>query len=236
MENDIEKQKIQEQLPESIREILSRYPEMQPIFEEFNEINGYTVPHSINVAECIMDLGMRLGWDRVKLDRLVLAGLFHDLGKKGIASEIIEQAGELTPEQREVVDEHSRVAFERLWQIDQTLAKIIVAHHEFQPRVPNNHRNGNNTNRANDPAMPIAGEGNGSKRNNDKKTHDEAEVLAYIDQFEAQIARRPYRNKANSIDQAADTMKDNGYFSDEIKGHTDLIAAHYRRTGKYETN
>ena len=42
------------------------------------------------------------------------AALLHDLGKAYIPEQIINKAGKLTPEERQIVDEHARIGYEIL--------------------------------------------------------------------------------------------------------------------------
>ena len=52
------------------------------------------------------ELGFSAG-DIAELHTLELAGLFHDIGKIGVPSEIIRKPGPLTPEERQIMNQHT---------------------------------------------------------------------------------------------------------------------------------
>ena len=70
---------------------------------------GYTAEHAVEVARISRLVGMELGLSEEDLEWLVHGALLHDLGKLGVADEILEKPGPLTDEEWKVVKRHPEV-------------------------------------------------------------------------------------------------------------------------------
>jgi diguanylate cyclase (GGDEF)-like protein len=68
--------------------------------------DDYTASHARWITDMSMLVGRELGFDRDCMKRLELGALFHDIGKIGIPSEILQKPGPLTDEEFEIVKEH----------------------------------------------------------------------------------------------------------------------------------
>lgn len=94
--------------------------------------DAYTRRHSARVAEYSVLLAKTLGWDSQRLDQLYSIALLHDIGKIGISDSILNKHSALSPEEREVIKQHTVIGGEILK--DLTLlpnASIgAVSHHE----------------------------------------------------------------------------------------------------------
>lgn len=94
--------------------------------------DAYTKRHSARVAEYSVLLAKALGWDSQRLDQLYSIALLHDIGKIGISDSILNKHAALSPEEREVIKQHTVIGGEILK--DLTLlpnASIgAVSHHE----------------------------------------------------------------------------------------------------------
>ena len=92
----------------------------------------YTHEHSERVSRLAVGLGLRLGLDEDRLERLRLAGLMHDVGKIGVRDDILFKPDELTPEERASIERHPVLAAEILRPIPGAaeIAGIVLAHHE----------------------------------------------------------------------------------------------------------
>jgi diguanylate cyclase (GGDEF)-like protein len=66
----------------------------------------YTSTHARWITDMSLLVGRELDLDRDALKRLELGALFHDIGKIGIPSEILQKPGPLTDEEFEIVKEH----------------------------------------------------------------------------------------------------------------------------------
>ncbi len=70
------------------------------------DYDDYTYTHSVNVALLSMCLGKRIGLSKIMLERLGIAGMFHDLGKVAIPHDLINKPDKLTEEEFDQVREH----------------------------------------------------------------------------------------------------------------------------------
>jgi diguanylate cyclase (GGDEF)-like protein len=85
--------------------------------------------HSRNVAHLVRALGQILGIQGDELELLCEAGLLHDLGKIGVPETILNKPGPLTPEEFDVVREHSRIGYELLAGLGLAPLDLWILHH-----------------------------------------------------------------------------------------------------------
>ena len=69
--------------------------------------DDYTYIHSVNVAILSMCLGKQIGLDHVRLERLGLCGLLHDLGKLEIPKFVLNKRGRLEEKEFDIIKAHS---------------------------------------------------------------------------------------------------------------------------------
>ena len=67
----------------------------------------YTYSHSVNVAILGITIAKAIGLNKSAMLEVGLGGLFHDVGKILVPTEILNKKGPLTPEEREVMKTHS---------------------------------------------------------------------------------------------------------------------------------
>jgi len=89
----------------------------------------YTLNHSVNVSLLAIALGRRLGLSRVELVDLGLAAFFHDLGKIETPLEILNKPGQLTEEERKIMELHPHQGAEKLVQLKEFRRLPISAIH-----------------------------------------------------------------------------------------------------------
>jgi len=77
----------------------------------------YTLNHSVNVSLLAVALGRRLGLSRAELVDLGLAAFFHDLGKIETPLEILNKPGQLTDDERKIMELHPHQGAEKLVQL-----------------------------------------------------------------------------------------------------------------------
>ena len=92
----------------------------------------YTSSHARWITDMSLLVGKELELDRDALKRLELGALFHDIGKIGIPSEILQKPGPLTDEEFEIVKEHPELGEKILAPIDRLadVRPIVRACHE----------------------------------------------------------------------------------------------------------
>ncbi len=71
------------------------------------DYDDYTYCHSVNVSILAMCLGLKIGLSRKSVEILGICGLFHDIGKVDIPSEIIRKPGKLTSSETRIMEKHS---------------------------------------------------------------------------------------------------------------------------------
>lgn len=62
--------------------------------------------HAANTCILSLVMGKRLGMSKYQLSELGLAALFHDIGNTAIPKEILDKPGELTPQERQMMENH----------------------------------------------------------------------------------------------------------------------------------
>jgi HD-GYP domain-containing protein (c-di-GMP phosphodiesterase class II) len=70
------------------------------------EYDEYTFTHSMNVCIISVALGRKLGFSKVQLCDLGMAGLLHDVGKARVPSEILNKTGKLDENEWKAIQEH----------------------------------------------------------------------------------------------------------------------------------
>ena len=92
----------------------------------------YTSSHARWITDMSLLVGRELRLDRDAMKRLELGALFHDIGKIGIPSEILQKPGPLTDEEFEIVKEHPELGEKILAPIERLadVRPIVRACHE----------------------------------------------------------------------------------------------------------
>jgi HD-GYP domain-containing protein (c-di-GMP phosphodiesterase class II) len=92
----------------------------------------YTSSHARWITDMSLLVGRELELDRDAMKRLEFGALFHDIGKIGIPSEILQKPGPLTDEEFEIVKEHPELGEKILEPIDRLadVRPIVRACHE----------------------------------------------------------------------------------------------------------
>ena len=92
----------------------------------------YTSSHARWITDMSLLVGRELRLDRDTMKRLEFGALFHDIGKIGIPSEILQKPGPLTDEEFEIVKEHPELGEKILEPIERLadVRPIVRACHE----------------------------------------------------------------------------------------------------------
>ena len=133
----------------------------------------YTSSHARWISDMALLVGRELELDRDALKRLELGALFHDIGKIGIPSDILQKPGPLTDEEFEIVKAHPELGEKILAPIDRLsdVRPIVRACHERWDG------GGYPDGKAGD-EIPI-----------------EARIVLVCDAFHAMVTDRPYRGR-----------------------------------------
>ncbi|HEX4527672.1 MAG TPA: diguanylate cyclase [Gaiellaceae bacterium] len=135
--------------------------------------DAYTSSHARWITDMSMLVGRELRLDRDALKRLELGALFHDIGKIGIPSEILQKPGPLTEAEFEIVKGHPELGEKILAPIDRLadVRPIVRACHERWDGLGY-------------PDGKAAGE-----------IPVEARIVLVCDAFHAMVTDRPYRGR-----------------------------------------
>jgi diguanylate cyclase (GGDEF)-like protein len=141
----------------------------------------YTSSHARWITEMALLVGRELELDRDALKRLEFGALFHDIGKIGVPSELLQKAGPLTAEEFEIVKQHPELGERILAPIDRLadVRPIVRACHERWDGL------GYPDGKAGDD-IPI-----------------ESRIVLVCDAYHAMVTDRPYRGRlpiAEAID------------------------------------
>jgi putative nucleotidyltransferase with HDIG domain len=92
----------------------------------------YTEGHSKRVAEISTLIAKELKYSDIKIERLHMASLLHDVGKIGIDDSILNKPGKLTYEEYETIKSHPEIGYNILKDIKnlEDIMPIIRSHHE----------------------------------------------------------------------------------------------------------
>lgn len=74
----------------------------------------YTNGHSLRVAVYSREIAKKLKLSKEEQERIYYIALMHDIGKIGIADEILNKPGKLTPEERKIIMSHPAIGGEIL--------------------------------------------------------------------------------------------------------------------------
>jgi HD-GYP domain-containing protein (c-di-GMP phosphodiesterase class II) len=114
---------------------------------DLSAADGYTLQHSVDVAALGLLIGHRLfrqrgyldyrgrrSWERIdmRLVRLGLGLLLHDIGKLAVPTEILNKPGKLTPEEWDIMKTHPLAGVELLRSdlISPLIKAVVRSHHE----------------------------------------------------------------------------------------------------------
>lgn len=133
----------------------------------------YTKGHCDRVANYAVKIAEALGLSREEQKNIRYGSWLHDCGKIGVPEAILNHNGPLSPEQMEVVKNHSRWGADvaRLAQLPDAVINIILYHHE----------------RYDGKGYPLGLKGN--------DIPIEARIVTVADTYDALTSDRPYRNK-----------------------------------------
>ena len=138
--------------------------------------DGYTSEHALEVARLSWLVGMDLGLDEEALEWLVHGALLHDLGKLGVADEILKKPGALlTEEEWAAVKRHPRIGARMIEPLGPLFGAVpVVRHHHERPDGT---------------GYPDGLEG--------EEIPPAARIVAAADAYDVMLRGRPYRPKSS---------------------------------------
>ncbi len=141
-----------------------------------HDFNTFT--HVTNVAGYSVILAERLGLcSGGELEKVAMAAILHDLGKRFIPAEILTKPARLNPEERAIIESHPQRGYEELCErpgLTHDQLMVVYQHHE----------------RIDGTGYPVGIQGD--------DIHPWARMLSVIDVFDAMTGTRPYRRPATA--------------------------------------
>ena len=146
----------------------------------------YTSGHSQRVADISATIAKEVGLSGESVDRIVLAGLVHDIGKIGVTESILNKPERLTNDESRHVQKHPGIGERILAPIadDEEILRLVRSHHE-------RYNGSGYPDGLKDTQIPLG-----------------ARILAIADAYEAMTSERPYRKAMNA--KAASTEIERG--------------------------
>jgi len=154
----------------------------EPIIDQiriFKSEDKDTYKHSLNVGFYSFLIAKWIGLNEYEIEKVVKAGLLHDIGKSKIPSEIINKKGKLNREEFEVIKTHSAKGYEMsadIPNIDEDVRRAILLHHE----------------RVDGSGYPYGLKG--------EEINLFAKILAIADVYDALTSERVYKNKSTPFE------------------------------------
>jgi HD-GYP domain-containing protein (c-di-GMP phosphodiesterase class II) len=100
---------------------------------DIKSMDNYTYAHCVNVAVISIILGISLNLSKKNLTYLCIGALIHDIGKSFIPREILQKPGRLTPEEFEIIKNHSKYGYNflnKFFSLSSHIKLIVLQHHE----------------------------------------------------------------------------------------------------------
>ncbi|WP_448661703.1 HD-GYP domain-containing protein [Sphingomonas sp. CJ20] len=117
----------------SIAEALDRN---RPMLFDVLRLRGrdeYTYYHSVSVGALMVNFAQELRLDEDQVRLMGIAGLFHDIGKTQVSTEILNKPGKLTDEEFDEIREHpgrGHAMLQRLSEVPPIALEVCLHHHE----------------------------------------------------------------------------------------------------------
>lgn len=132
----------------------------------------YTFKHSVDVSTMAMIIAKKYGLDAKSIREIGITGLLHDMGKSKIPNEILNKPAKLTPDEFEVMKQHSAYGYHILKEkneFDNNILLGVLQHHE----------------KLDGTGYPI-----GASKD---KIHIYAKIISVADIYDALVTARPYK-------------------------------------------
>jgi putative nucleotidyltransferase with HDIG domain len=144
-----------------------------------------TYEHSKRLADVTRQLATALGLAPEHVAEVVLAARVHDLGKIGISNDILLKPGSLTPEERQMMQDHPVIGANILASYSAFQGSVDIVRHHHERWDGRGYPDG-----LKGEEIPI-----GSR------------IVTVVDSFDSMTADRPYR-RGISVDDAVARLKD----------------------------
>ncbi|MBW6488097.1 MAG: response regulator [Sulfurimonas sp.] len=185
---------LEQEVSKKTKELQNALIEIQKSEQDIISILGKTAEyrdnetsaHTLRVGEMAALIARKFGWSSEGVELMRLASPMHDIGKVGIADNILLKPGKLDNEEFEIMKQHSVIGYSILSQKETPLlrlaAEIAHSHHEkYNGKGYPNALAGDN--------IPLSGA-----------------IVAVVDVFDALLSERPYK-RAFTLEKTLEIIK-----------------------------
>ncbi len=176
----------------------------------------YTRGHSKRVAMYAAEIAKRMGLSEDEIQNIYYAGLLHDAGKISIPDAVLNKPGKLTPEERELIQNHTVAGGKMLKQLSSIrgIRETALYHHE----------------RYDGKGYPEGLKGDSIPLY--------ARIVGVADSYDAMSSNRVYRRHLNKDDIIEEIQQGSGsqFDPDIVKYMVDMINDGYVNVVKMETS
>jgi putative nucleotidyltransferase with HDIG domain len=148
----------------------------------------FTYGHSIRVTDYALAIAKEMGLPEQEREMIRKAGLLHDIGKVGISESILTKKGNITQDERHILEQHPVLGAGILGRVKamKELAEIVGSHHERYDGTGYPYgRKGEE--------IPLAGR-----------------ILGVADALDAMLSDRPYRPAMNLLQALVEIQRNAG--------------------------
>lgn len=151
--------------------------------------DSYTAGHSARVGDYAARVALQLGWSKAQIERTRTAGLLHDVGKLGVADDVLHKPGSLDHAEYSHIQQHARIGQQIVSRVGglRCVALIVGQHHE----------------RWDGAGYPDQLRG--------EQIRPEARLVAIADVYDAMTTARPYRGALPEDDVLAHLEREAGH-------------------------
>ena len=150
--------------------------------------DGYTAEHAAEVARLSLLVGIDLGFAEEELEWLVHGALLHDIGKLGVADEILQKPGTLTEEEWVAVQRHPEVGARMIEPLEPLFGAVPVVRHHHERPDGSGYPDG-----LEGDEIPLA-----------------ARIVAAVDAYDVMIRGRPFRPKSSPSEALRELSREAG--------------------------
>ena len=106
-------------------------PVLRTLLSAIHYRDPEVLAHSRRVAKLAVGMAQHLGWEGRSLRSLEIAALLHDVGKIGVADNVLHKPGRLAPNEAEYVERHENIALNILQalRVDHAVVELVQQSH-----------------------------------------------------------------------------------------------------------
>lgn len=196
-------------------QIVEQESHIDVLLRSLREHDNYNFTHCIRVA---LYLGLLLKHERVgyqdfsyHLSQMIKAALLHDIGHITVDKNLLHKFGEITKDERRVLQEHAR-STEKIMlgqkKFSKLTAQTAAASHE----------------RLDGSGYPHKFDG--------AKLYPSARMIAIVDAYDAMSSKTPYRNPLTPVQAFAELRADKGKFDQKLVADFEELLYHMGSLGR----